>query len=136
MRPSRRGDSCDLAYGNCDMKFIRPSEWPLRWRMAAAFWLLAFVPALAATGYFDVEARNARAESQAEALRDGAERIAAQLGQLAADTGRMNAFLALSPEIGRLAAGERGETEAVLAALHRVIVANRDVELLMVMNHD
>jgi class 3 adenylate cyclase len=116
------------------MKFIRPSDWALRWKIAAAIWLLAFLPALAALSYFYSEARSARAEAQAAALHDAAARIAGQMSQLIADTGRMNAFLALSPELARLLAGERRQTEPVLAALHRVIVAHRDVELIMVMD--
>jgi class 3 adenylate cyclase len=47
----------------------------------------------------------------------------------------MNGFLALDPELASaLASDSKKDTTQVLAALHRVIVANRDVELIMVMN--
>jgi class 3 adenylate cyclase len=103
--------------------------------MAAIFWAIAFLPALAAMSYFYWEAKATHGAAQVEALQDGATRIGNQLSQLIADTSRMNAFLALDPELARLlASASKKDTEQVLATLHRVIVANRDVELIMLMD--
>jgi adenylate cyclase len=117
--------------------WIRFSRWPLAWRMAAIFWLIAFLPALAVMAYWLYETESTQSEAQAEALQDTAARIAGRLSQLITDTGRVNAFLALNPDVvGLVAAPSRAGADKVLATLHRVIVANPDVELIMVMDAD
>jgi class 3 adenylate cyclase len=105
--------------------------------MGAIFWLIAFLPALAAMAYWLYETEATQSEAQAEVLQDTAARIAGRLSQLITDTGRVNAFLALNPEVvGLVTAPSRAGADKVLAALHRVIVANSDVELIMVMDQD
>jgi class 3 adenylate cyclase len=107
------------------------------WRMAGIFWLLAFLPALAATWYWFVETTAHHEELQAEALQDTAARIANRLSQSLTDIGRLNAFLALNPELSRLLATRYlGDAEGALATLHRAIVANPDIELIMIMDRD
>jgi class 3 adenylate cyclase len=105
--------------------------------MGAIFWLIAFLPALAVMAYWLYETEATQSESQAEALQDTAARIAGRLSQLITDTGRVNAFLALNPEVvGLVTAPSKAGADKVLATLHRVIVANSDVELIMVMDRD
>jgi adenylate cyclase len=105
--------------------------------MAAIFWLVAVLPVLAVTSYWFLETQAAHGEQQAEALQDTATRIASRLSQSLADTGRVNAFLALNPDLsGLLTTRSRSDAQKVLATLHRVIVANQDVELIMVMDRD
>lgn len=116
---------------------MRLSKLPLGWRMGAIFWLIAFLPALAVTSYWFLETDATYDELQTEALQDTATRIANRLSQTITDTGRVNAFLALNPELSGLLASRSGsDAEKVLATLHRLIVANKDVELIMVMDRD
>ena len=117
--------------------WVRFSAWPLAWRVAVVFWLVAFLPAFAAMWYWLAETEAAQDEVQAEMLQDNAVRIANRLSQLIADTGRLNAFLALNPDLAELLATRtRRDADKVLATLHRVIVANRDVELIMLMDRN
>jgi class 3 adenylate cyclase len=118
---------------------LRPSEWRIGWKVAAVLWGVAFLPALGALAYLYEQARAEQSAMQLEVLQDAAARIANQLTQLITDTGRMNAFVSLAPELVTLLADgprKRGQTEKVLAMLHRVVVRNRDVELILVMNRD
>jgi len=103
--------------------------------MAAVFWLVAFLPLFAAMSYWLSETETTYGELQSEMLQDSAARIANRLSQLIADTGRLNTFLALNPDLAELlATRSRKDADKVLATLHRVIVANRDVELIMLMD--
>jgi class 3 adenylate cyclase len=105
--------------------------------MGAIFWLIAFLPGVAVMAYWLYETEATQSEAQAEALQDTAARIAGRLSQLITDTGRVNAFLALNPEVvGLVTAPSKAGADKVLATLHRVIVANSDVELIMVMDRD
>lgn len=115
--------------------WLRPSGWPLDWRMSLIFWALAVVPALAAVSYLYLESESAQRQRQDEALQDAATRVAGRLSQMITDTWRLNAYLALNPDLPALLAGGAG-ADRVQAMLHRVIVANRDVELLMVLDRD
>lgn len=118
-------------------RFLRPTGWPLAWQLLGIFWVVAFLPTLAAMTYLYTEAKAAHGDMQTEALQDGAARIANQLSQLIGDVSRMNAFLAMDPSLSRLLASPSQEgLEQVQAMLHRAVVANRDIEPIMVMDRN
>lgn len=105
--------------------------------MGAIYWLIAFVPTLAVIAYWYSQTEATQRELQAEVQQVTAGRIASQLSQLINDTGRVNAFIALNPELAALLASRsKSDEQKMLATLHRVVVTNRDIELIMVMDRE
>lgn len=115
---------------------LNPSSWPIAAKRGAALVLTALLPMLIA-GYVNLRGSLAQVE-QAESrnLEQLAATTAGRIDQFIRDTRHLLAYFAWSDEVIRMAANPSdAERVRVTDKMNRLLTANEDAELLMVLDH-
>ena len=114
---------------------LHPKSWPIAIKLAVALALASLLPMLIVSYHNLQQSIEVTAERESEELEQLASSTGARIDQLIKDTGHTISYFSWSEEVVRLAAApDKAGRERVEDKMARLMTANEDIELFMVLD--